>query len=528
MRGPLTWLGFQLGLVALQIGWSLATLRLQQRLSVAAEIELRERLLGKCARLPYARLTEPDLLDRLGVLRRFSPLQSVGQLLFTVRAVVIFAGSLGLIASAGGWVVLAIVVASLPGLSAGTANAREDLASERELGSLARHAGYLEGLFFHEVAIREIKAFGAARFLVGRVTDVQRAAARLQLGHAFHTLARGQLAYLLGQAAYYAAYGLMAYRVVHGSATVGALTVFLAVFEGCRAAVSALLGSGATLYAQALRVRDYLDFLDEPEEPGAGDAAPDDAAGPLAPPSLELESVSFTYPGSNTPALRSVSLRVEPGQTMALVGRNGSGKTTLLKLLLGLYRPSEGRILLDGRDIATLGAADLRRRLAVAFQDFVRFEMTVEENVALGWTPPGADRGAVGRALSEAGADTVVAALPAGTGTLLGTRLGGTDLSAGQWQRIAVARALLRPAGLLVLDEATAAADPEAEAALLARLAASPRRRTTVLVTQRPGPLQHADLIVVLDGGRVAESGDHESLVRRGGLYRHLFAEPAA
>ena len=250
---------------------------------------------------------------------------------------------------------------------------------------------------------------------------------------------------------------------------------------------------------------------------------------------VRFDHVSFAYPGTDRLVLEDVSLDLPAGTVVAIVGENGAGKTTLVKLLARLYAPTRGRILVDGADLATVSATDWRTRLAGAFQDFFRFEFHARHSVGLGDLPRLDDEPAVATAVTRAGADDVVTRLPAGLDTQLGpTWPGGVEVSFGQWQKLALARGFMRDRPLLlVLDEPTAALDAETEHALFERYAAAVRGddgdgRITILVSHRFSTVRMADLIVVLDGARVVETGTHEALVARGGQYAQLYAMQAA
>ncbi len=251
---------------------------------------------------------------------------------------------------------------------------------------------------------------------------------------------------------------------------------------------------------------------------------------------ITFDDVSFAYPGSNQPlVVEHVNLRLPAGSVVAVVGENGAGKSTLVKLLAKLYEPTEGRILVDGVDLATIAAPPWRERMAGAFQDFVRFELPAQSTVGLGDLPRIDDAGAVTGAVERAGAIDVIERLPEGLSTQLGpTWPGGVDLSGGQWQKLALARGLVREDPLLVvLDEPTSALDAETEHALFERFAeqarvASLAGRVTVLVSHRFSTVRMADLIVVLSGANVVEVGTHDELVAHGGTYAELYAIQAS
>ena len=243
---------------------------------------------------------------------------------------------------------------------------------------------------------------------------------------------------------------------------------------------------------------------------------------------LVLEGVSFRYPGTTTEILHDVSLRIQPGERLALVGRNGAGKTTLVKLLARLYDPTEGRILLDGVDLRDFDLADLRRQISVVFQDFVTYQLTAQENIGLGNVAELEDRARVAAAAHKGGAATLIDDLPQGFATQLGTQFGGVNLSGGQWQRIALSRAFMRQAQLLILDEPTAALDVQAEYDVYLRFAELTKGAMTVLVSHRFSTVRMAEHICYLENGCLLEEGAHDALLARAGSYAHLYHLQAA
>ena len=283
----------------------------------------------------------------------------------------------------------------------------------------------------------------------------------------------------------------------------------------------AMVSSSGSLYEGALFLTDFTDFV----EAGRLQAAERQASRPVpAFDRLELDRVSFTYPSRDEPSLREVSLSVQHGEVIALVGENGSGKTTLTKLLAGLYRPSAGAIRWDGDDVDDVHLSRLREHVTVIFQDFAKYFLTAHENVAIGRVDRMNDRAGVERAAADAGADRFLPDLPDGYETLLGPSfVGGSDLSLGQWQRMALARAYFRRSPMLILDEPTASLDPRGEFEIFEQVRRMAKGHTVVLVSHRFSNVRIADRILVLDQGRIVEEGNHQQLMASRGLYAELF-----
>jgi ABC-type multidrug transport system fused ATPase/permease subunit len=325
----------------------------------------------------------------------------------------------------------------------------------------------------------------------------------------------------LSTLAFYGAYGWIVLGAVQGTLTLGDMTMYLLVFKQAQAALSAVLGAVGGMYEDNLYVSNLYEYLEHPTQPSRGSAThgPDPADG------LRFEDVSFRYLGAATPAVAHVNLHIPPGSKLALVGENGAGKTTLIKLLTRLYEPTEGVIRLDGLDLRDWDADALRKRIGVIFQDFIRYQLRVGENIGVGHVESVDDRASWQRAAHKGMADAFIAKLPEGYETQLGRWFGGgQELSVGQWQKIALSRAFMREeADILVLDEPTSAMDAEAEAEVFQRFRALSERRMGIVISHRFSTVRMADQIVVLVDGRIVEQGSHDQLIALNGRYARLF-----
>ncbi|MFI5029760.1 MAG: ABC transporter ATP-binding protein [Reyranellales bacterium] len=374
---------------------------------------------------------------------------------------------------------------------------------------------------------KEVKIFGLNGFLIERYKRLAAAFYDDNKALAVKRAVWGGLFTTIGTIGYYAAYAWIVWRTLEGAFSVGDLTFLAGSFLRLRSLLEGLLTGFSSTAGQALYLSDLFSFFDtRPEILSPANARP--FPHPIRQ-GFVFEDVGFIYPGAERWAVRRLSFTLKAGEVVALVGENGAGKTTLVKLLTRLYDPDEGRILLDGHDLREYDLTDLRGSMGVIFQDFVRYNFSAGDNIAVGRIEARDDHARIERAAERSQADQVIEALPGGYAQRIGKRFkNGVELSGGEWQKVAIARAYMREAEVLILDEPTAALDARAEFEVFQRFKELSKGKTAVLISHRFSSVRMADRIFVLADGQVAASGTHEELVSRPGLYAELFELQAA
>ncbi|MEH1794295.1 MULTISPECIES: ABC transporter ATP-binding protein [unclassified Nostoc] len=424
------------------------------------------------------------------------------------------------------WAVVVLILAAMPVFIAETKFAGEGFRLFSWRAAETRQQHYLENLLAREDFVTEIKLYQLGEMLLGRYRNLFD---QLYGEDRDLTLRRGVWGYLLGlvsTGAFYLAYAWIVLETVRGKISLGDMTMYLTVFRQGQSTFSNALTSIGGMYEDNLYLSNLYDFLEEEVPKSWGKATiglnPQDG--------IRFENVSFTYPGSSKPALTNISLHLKPREKLAIVGENGSGKTTLIKLLTRLYTPDSGRIVLDGLDLQEWDVDVLRRRIGVIFQNFVRYQFTVGENIGVGDVEHLENKTYWQTAAEKGMAQSFIDQLPQSFQTQLGRWFkGGQELSGGQWQKIALSRAFMRSqADILVLDEPTSAIDAQAEFEIFNHFRAITQNQMVLLISHRFSTVRMADKILVIENGEVIEQGTHEELLHLGGRYAKLFMLQAA
>jgi ATP-binding cassette, subfamily B, bacterial len=496
------------------------------------------RLMEHAAKLDLAQFEDPEFYDHLERARR----QTVGRIALLTLLLSLTQDALTLLTLAGAliayspWLLLLLAVAVVPSFLGETHFASLGYSLLFRWTPERRQLDYLRYVGASDKTAKEVQMFGLAPWITEKYATLSQRFYEENRNLSVRRGAVSALLSILGTIGYYAAYIIILLHAVRGDITIGMLTFLAASFGRGRDVIQSILLSASNVFEQALYLRDLFVFLDmQPtieSPPNARQVPAHITTG------FVFENVGFRYPGSERWAVRGVDMTLKPGQRVALVGENGAGKTTITKLLARLYDPTEGRITLDGVDLREYELASLRHAIGVIFQDFVRYDMRFDENIGVGEIESvrsdldngnGATPASITAAAENSLAASLLPRFSKGYQQMLGRRFDdGVDLSGGEWQKIALARAYMRDAQVLILDEPTAALDARAEYEVFLRFSELVAGRMAILISHRFSTVRMADRIIVLRHGKVEEQGSHEDLLERHGLYEELFTMQAA
>ncbi len=480
-------------------------------------------VMDHASRLDLASYEDPAFHDKLERARvqatdRIGMIQSLGSVAQQIVAAISL--SLGILWFSP-WLLVVLVAAVLPAFLGESHFAFQGYTLNMRQTPVRRRLDYLRVLGASKESAKELRLFGLSSFLLGRYEELANQIYDEDVQLARRRLWAGAVLSLISTAGYYGAYAYVIYRTVTGAITWGSLQFLAGAIGGTSANIQSVFSTFSSIADQSLFLTDLVEFLKVgPKISSKPEAIP--APRPIRD-GFVFDKVTFAYPGSPRLILQQLDLRLAPGERIALIGENGQGKTTIVKLLTRLYDPTSGRILLDGVDLRDYRVEDLHSQIGVIFQDFMRYEMTARENIAVGRIEV-AQNGAISQAARKSLADQVIEKLPKRYDQQLGLRFeGGVDLSGGEWQKIALARAYVRDAQLVILDEPTASLDARSEFEVFQRFAELTEGKMALLISHRFSTVRMADRIVVLEDGRIAEQGSHPQLISQGGRYAAMF-----
>jgi ATP-binding cassette, subfamily B, bacterial len=527
----LRWVGIELAIVAAQATVQRGLGLVRSLMGARLGVDINSQILEKALKLELSQFEDSEFYDQLTRARREAstrPVQLVSDVFQLVQSALTLAGYAALLIRFSVWAVLALALATVPATIAEMRYSKVTYRIRNWRSPDSRKLMYLEYVLANDEHVKEVKLFGLGKMLLGRYRDLSELFFREDRVLAVRRTEVTHVLSLLATATFYGAYVVMALAAAAGHLALGTMTMYVVAFRQGQQSFQTALGSIGDLYEHHLYMSNLFSFLYATPTPTPTPTPTTDHK-PVAndaPRGITFDGVGFRYPKKEEWALRGLTLFIPKGQRVALVGGNGAGKTTLIKLLTRLYEPTEGRILLDGRDLRDWDESALLERFGVVFQDYNQYQLTLKENVAFGSVAHLTDDARVTSAVDRGGAKELVEGLSLGFETQLGHWFkDGTELSGGQWQKVALSRAFMREeADILVLDEPTAALDAEAEHAVFERFHELARGRTTFVISHRFPTVRMADRIIVLAHGEIVEEGTHEELVAKGGSYSRMFA----
>jgi ATP-binding cassette subfamily B protein len=502
---------------------------IQQLIQLQLANQIRSEIIRKALTLDLAFFEHPDFYDRLQNARReggYKPVELINDTFQIVQSMITLISFAALMLRFSPWLVLILLATSIPAFIAETRFSEQGFRLLTRRAPETRQINYLSRLLTEDTAAKEIKLFNLGSTLLKRYKTLFDKFFQEDKSLAVRRALVGFSLGLVATLGFYGSYAWIVWRTVQGMISLGDMTLYLSIFRQGQSTFQSILAGIGNIYENNLFMAHYFEFLELKPQMQIAEA-PKKLTASLTR-GIEFRGVGFRYPESDEWVLRGIDLKILPGEKIALVGHNGAGKTTLVKLLSRLYDPTEGTILIDGTDIRELDPLDLRQKIGVIFQDFVRYHLPVSENIGFGQIEAADRMDRIVESARKSGADAMIESLPEGYQTLLGRWFhGGHELSLGQWQRVALARAFMRDAEILVLDEPTASLDARTEYEIFQHFKELTDGKMAILISHRFSTVRMADRIVVIERGRVAENGSHEELLRREGIYARLFSMQA-
>jgi ATP-binding cassette, subfamily B, bacterial len=529
VRSVFVYLMLELSLFLLATGLNHARRLIQQLIQLQLANRIRGEIIGKALTLDLAFFEHPDFYDRLQNARResgYKPVDLINDTFLIVQNTITLISFAVLLLRFSPWLVVILLAASIPAFIAETRFSEEGFRLLTRRAPETRQINYLARLLTEDTSAKEIKLFNLGDTLLTRYMTLFDKFFREDKSLALRRAVAGFGLGLIATLGFYGSYAWIVWHTVQGKISLGDMTLYLTIFRQGQSTLQAILSAVGSIYENNLFMANLFDFL--ALKPQMGVAARNHVLPVPLRSGIEFRGVGFRYPESEEWALYDINLTIRADEKIALVGPNGAGKTTLIKLLTRLYDPSEGTILIDGVDIRELDPLDLRQRIGVIFQDFVRYHLPASENIGFGQIEALDNMNQIIASARKSGAHSIVESLPDGYQTMLGRWFhGGHELSVGQWQKIALARAFMRDAQILVLDEPTASLDAETEYEIFRHFHELSVRKMAILISHRFSTVRMADRIVVIQEGRIAEIGSHQDLLRQEGIYAHLFTMQA-